>query len=76
MDKGDAEVRKALDAVVGEEFRPKVAWRVRLGRWIAGTCVALAVVAAIVAILHTHILQAQTAPAPPRPVTIQIVPAR
>lgn len=79
MAKGDAEVKKALDAVVGEEFRPKIAWRVRLARWIAGACIALGVVAAIVAILHTHIYQAQTAPPPPpppRPVNIQIVPSR
>ena len=41
---------------------------------LAGVTVAMAGV--IAAIFHTHLTAAEKAPPPPRPVTIQIVPAR
>ena len=40
------------------------------------TALALAAVGTIVYILHTHLMQAQTAPAPKKPVTVHIVPAQ
>jgi hypothetical protein len=45
-------------------------------RAVAAVLLALAVVAAIVAVLHTHLTAAQTAPAPKKPVQVLILPAQ
>lgn len=71
----DDEVRKRLDAVVGDSYEPPRRWKATLARWLAAALLAVAASSAIVAILHTHLMQAQTAPAPPRPVQVQILPA-
>ena len=76
--KFDDEVKKQLDAVVGESYEPPRRWRASLAKWLAAAILAVAASAAIVAVLHTHVMQAQTAPAPkrPMPVPVQIVPAK
>jgi hypothetical protein len=45
-------------------------------RALAAAALALLVVAAIVFVLHWHLRQAETAPAPKKPVTVRILPAQ
>ena len=74
--KFDDEVRKQLDAVVGERFDPPRTLRATLLKWLLAAILAVSAAAGVMAILHTHIMKAQTAPAPKKPVTIQIVPSK
>ena len=72
----DPEVKKQLDKVVGESFDPPRRPRDVLLKWVLAALLAVGAAAIVMTILHTHLTQAQTAPAPKRPVPIQIVPAR
>ena len=72
----DPEVKKQLDKVVGESFDPPRRPRDMLLKWLLVALLAVGAAAIVMTILHTHLKQAQTAPAPKRPVPIQIVPAR
>ena len=72
----DDEVKRQLDAVVGESYTPPRRWKATAAKWIAAAILAVAASAAIVAILHTHVMQAQTAPPAKRPVPVQIIPAK
>ena len=72
----DREVKKQLDAVVGERFEPPRRRRETLVKWVVAALLAIGAAAIVMAILHTHVMQAQTAPGPKRPVPVQIVPAR
>jgi len=69
------EVRKKLDEVVGESYEPPRDWRASIAKWLAAAVLAIAMSAAIISILHTHVMQAQTAPPPKKPVQVQIIPA-
>jgi hypothetical protein len=69
-------IARALDAVVGGRFAPPRRWRPTLLKWLAAALLALAMAALIAWILHSHVGAAQKAPGPPRPVSVQIVPAR
>ena len=75
MDKRDADVAKALDQVVGDRYRPPRRPGPTLLRWLAAAFAALCAVAVIMWILHRHLSDAQTAPAPKRPVPVTIVPS-
>lgn len=75
----DPEVKKQLDAVVGESYRPPRRWKATIGKWLAFAVLAVGAAAAVVGTLHTHIMKAQTAPAPPqerKPVPVRIIPAK
>ena len=61
----DREVKKQLDAVVGESYDPPRRWRATAAKWLGAAMLAVAASAAIVSILHTHVMKAQTAPPPP-----------
>jgi len=76
--KFDDEVRKQLDAVVGDEFHPPRQWKATILKWLAAAILAVAAAAIIAAILHNNLTNAEKAAekAPKRPVTITIVPAR
>lgn len=76
MDKRDEDIARELDAVVGERFAPKTSWRARLAKWGLAALLAILAAATVFYVLHAHIMQAQTAPAPKKPVTIRIVPAQ
>ncbi len=72
----DREIRKQLDALVGERFEPPRPMRATLLKWIAGAILGVGAAAVVMAILHTHLTQAQTAPAPKKPVPVRIVPVQ
>ena len=68
-------VAKAVEAVVGDRYDPPRRVPATLARWGAAAVLAAAAVALIVWILHRHLREAQTAPAPKKPVPVRIVPA-
>ena len=72
----DHEIKKQLDTVVGGRFDPPRPMRARLLKWVAAALLAVGAAAVVMTILHNHMTQAQTAPAPKKPVTIRIVPAQ
>lgn len=72
----DEQVRKELDAVVGDRFDPPRKPRETLLKWVMAALLAVGAAAVVMTILHRHLTQAQTAPAPKRPVPVNIVPAR
>ncbi len=76
MDKRDEDIARELDAVVGERFAPKTPWRTRLAKWTLAALLAILAAATVFYVLHAHLMKAQTAPAPKKPVTIRIVPAQ
>lgn len=75
------DVHKELDAVIGQydESRGE-RWMRRYGRWLAraAAAAALAMAAAFLVFftLDKHVTDARNAPAPQKPVKVQIVPAR
>ena len=70
------DVKRQLDAVVGDDYKPPRRWAATLAKWAGAAILAVGAAAAIMGLLHIQIKQAQTAPSPPKPVTIQIVPAK
>ena len=72
----DPEVKKQLDAVVGEAYTPPRRWKATLAKWAVAAILAVAASAAIIFILHTHVMQAQTAPPAKRTVPVQIIPSK
>jgi hypothetical protein len=72
----DDDVKRQLDSVIGDEYQPRRHWGATLAKWLGAAILALGAAAAVMGILHKQLMQAQTAPAPPKPVTIQIVPAK
>jgi hypothetical protein len=78
-DKLSFDVEKELDDVVGkfEDRRGTRAQRAGrlLGRVLLGASLAVAAATVVVYTLHSHVRQAQQAPAPKKPVQVQIVPA-
>ena len=75
------EIRRKLDEVVGTEFDERGArWRAQwfrrsLPRWIAGIAIGIAMAALVWWVLDSH-LKAAHHPPGPRPVIIDIVPAK
>ncbi len=72
----DDEVKRQLDAVVGDRFNPPNPWRARLLRWAVAAALAVAAAAVITEVLDHYLVKAQTAPPPKKPVTIRIIPAQ
>ncbi len=81
IDDPQAAIEKKLDEVVGGEYDPVakgLAGKVRAGivRWIVAALLALAMVAVIVATIESHRLPPGGAKVQPKPVPVQILPAR
>ena len=70
------DVARAVEAVVGERYRPPRRIGALLLKGLAGAVAAVLAMAAIAWILHRHVADAQKAPAPKKPVPVRIVPAR
>jgi len=81
IDRTQFDAERELDAVVGR-YEPHAGerWLVRYGRWIAravvALCLAMAAATVIALVLDRHMRQAETQPAPKRPVTVNIIPAK
>ena len=78
-DKLPFDVEKELDEVVGK-FEDRRGTRLQragriLGRALLGASLAIAAPTVVVYTLHSHVRQAQQAPAPKKPIQVQIVPA-
>lgn len=75
------EIRKKLDEVVGTEFdergeRWHGEWfRRSAPRWVAGVAIGIAMAALVWWVLDSH-LKAAHHPPPPRPVIVNILPAK
>ena len=69
------EVRKKLDDVVGD-YRPPRNWRLTALKWLGAAVLGVCASLLIVYILDNQITSAQKAPAPKRPVQVQIIPAK
>ena len=78
--KFDDEVKKQLDAVVGESYEPPRRWRATLGKWLAFAVLAVAMSALIMGILDKHVGDAKShaaqhaPPVPKKPVPVFVVP--
>ena len=70
------EVKRRLDAVVGESYDPPRRVRQVVARWVAAALLAVAAAAIVVLTLHTYMLRAETAPKPKKPVEVRILPTR
>lgn len=70
------QVKRELDAVVGDKFAPPRRLRATLLKWVLFAILGVGAAAVVMTILHTHLTQAQTAPGPKKPVPIRIVPAQ
>ena len=72
----DPEVRKQLDAVVGESYTPQRRWRASFAKWAIMAVLAVGAAIVVVSILHTHVVKAQKAAEAKRPVPVHIIPAK
>jgi hypothetical protein len=72
----DEDVKRKLDAVVGDHYDPPRDIRAMLLKWLGAAVLAVGAASLVMGVLDRYLTKAQTAPAPPRPVTVQIVPAR
>lgn len=78
-DKLPFDAEKELDEVVGK-FDDRRGTRLQragriVGRVLVGASLAIAAATVVVYTLHSHVRQAQQAPAPKKPVPVRIVPA-
>jgi hypothetical protein len=75
------DIERELDEVVGR-YEPHAGerWLSRYGRWLArallAACLAVAAAVLVVGTLDRYMQKAQRAPPPPRPVIVEIVPAK
>lgn len=77
-DKLPFDVEKELDEVVGR-FEDRRGTRIQragriVGRALLGASLAIAAATVVVYTLHSHVRQAQQAPAPKKPIEVRIVP--
>ncbi len=72
----DPQVKKQLDAVVGDSYAPPRRWGATLAKWAIVAVLAVGAAIAVVSILHTHVVKAQKAAEAKRPVPVQIIPGK
>jgi hypothetical protein len=72
----DEDVKRQLDAVVGDHYDPPRNLRATLLKWLGAAVLGVGMASLVMGTLDKYLTKAQTAPAPPRPVTVQIVPAK
>ena len=76
MDPDEEAIKRQLDAVVGDEYRPPRKPRELVLKWIGAAVLAVATAAIVMGTLHRYMTNAETAPGPKKPVTVTIVPAK
>ena len=59
-EKFDDEVKKRLDAVVGESYDPPRRWKATLGKWALAAALAVGTSALIIGILDKHVGDAKS----------------
>ena len=70
------EIRKQLDAVVGESYEPPRRWKPTALKWLAAAVLAVGMAFVVVGILDLHVTKAQKSAVQKRPIPIHIVPAK
>jgi hypothetical protein len=70
------EIRKQLDAVVGETYEPPRRWGATIAKWLVFAALGIAMAALVVSILDTHVTKAQKDAAKKRPIPVYIVPGK
>ena len=76
------EVRRKLDEVVGTDYdaphlRGFGAWiRARWLKWVLGVLFGIGAMLVVFYTIESHRLPPKVEPAPPKPVSVQIIPAR
>lgn len=76
METDEERIKRQLDAVVGDEYRPPRKPRELLLKWVGAALLAVATAAIVMGTLHRYMTNAETAPAPKKPVSVTIVPPR
>jgi len=74
MDVDQELIKRQLDEVVGDEYRPPRKPREMLVKWVGAALLAIATAALVMGTLHRNMTEAETAPAPKKPVTVRILP--
>jgi len=72
----DEELKKRLDAVVGDRYDPPRPLAARAAGWVPAAALAVVAAAVVMGVLHKYMTQAETAPAPRKPVPVTILPPR
>ena len=70
------EIKRQLDAVVGDSYQPPRRWSATLGKWLVFAVAAIAMAVAVVSVLDVHVTKAQKDAAQKRPIPIHIIPAK
>ena len=70
------EIKRQLDAVVGDSYAPPRRWAATLAKWLIFAVAGIAMAAAVVRILDVHVTKAQRDAAQKRPIPIHIIPAK
>ena len=76
MDVDEEAIKRHLDAVVGDEFRPPRKPRELILKWAGAAVLAVATAAIVMGTLHRYMTDAESAPAPRKPVTVTILPPK
>ena len=74
MEVDEEAVKRQLDAVVGDEYRPPRKPREMLVKWVGAAILAVATAAIVMGTLHHNMTEAESAPPPKKPVTVRILP--
>ena len=70
------ELKRQLDAVVGDSYDPPRRWRATLVKWLVAAILGIGMATLVVEILDTHIIKAQKDAAKKRPIPVYIIPAK
>jgi hypothetical protein len=70
------EIRKQLDAVVGESYEPPRRWGATIAKWLLFAALATGAAVLVVGILDAHVMKAQKDAAKKRPVPVYVVPSK
>lgn len=70
------DIKRQLDAVVGESYDPPRRWKATVAKWLVFAIAGIAMAVAVVSILDVHVTKAQKDAAQKRPIPIHIIPAK
>jgi hypothetical protein len=72
----EEEIKRQLDAVVGESYEPPRRWKATAVKWLAAAALAIGMAAIVVGILDMHATKAQKDAAKKRPIPVHILPPK